>query len=145
MANTKILIEKHRSSAEEAIIRYDPLARDLNIYAVVPEFGGGVMMLAEGNHASGGGKNEYFVHLKDGQEWVYTDYAMAMRAGSKQADVLTKVVSPEFVTAVLTIILVLGYLWYAFHRPAGTNEAAEKVLTAALTTVIGFWFGRQVR
>ncbi|TWF54900.1 hypothetical protein [Neorhizobium alkalisoli] len=142
---SQAILQAQQNLALQAISRYDPQAQQVNIYAIVPEFGGGVMMLAEfTNKSSNGQRHEYFVHVKDGTAWVYSDYAMAMRVGSKQADVIAKIVSADFVTAIVTVMLVGSFIFLALDEARAQTEAT-KMLATALTTVLGFWFGRQTK
>lgn len=134
--------------ALDAIRRYDPKAEDINFYDEVRDFGGGTMMLAEVYYppqkpGDEKGRSEYFVMVRNGRGAVFHDYAMALREGSRPAEFISKVASPDVVTAILTFVLVFAFIAAAFNTIPRGEET--KALGTALTTVLGFWFGRQSR
>ncbi|WP_181171706.1 hypothetical protein, partial [Mesorhizobium sp. B2-6-7] len=108
-------------------------------------FGGGTLVLVDTfrhpENEVGRVAHDYQVLVKNGKGIVYNDYTQALRLGSERADFLSRLVSPDTVLALLTLVLVAAFLafWGVF------KEKTPEVLGVALTTVIGFWFGRQSR
>lgn len=143
--------------AIEAIQRFDPRAVKINTYDEIRDYGGGTLVLAEfynrpdPGKSKGDGPYEYQVLVKDGRGAVYQDWSQTLRQGSRGAEIISKMSSPDVVTAVLTFVLVAAYIALVgilpLHADASQASAiskdASQALGGALTTVLGFWFGRQ--
>lgn len=86
-------------------------------------------------------RSEYCILVRNGGGFVYPDLSMAFREGSRPAEFITKMSSPDVATAILTMFLVSPFIYLAFTGKTATDET--KALGAALTTVLGFWFGRR--
>ncbi|OWV70420.1 hypothetical protein ATY77_16775 [Rhizobium sp. R634] len=92
------------------------------------------------------GPSEYQVLVRKERSIVFNDWQHALRAGSGQGEVISTLASPDVVTAALTFVLVISYIiLVTITTDADPNAEALKALGPALTTVLGFWFGRQSR
>ncbi|KAA3512735.1 hypothetical protein G6L63_10075 [Agrobacterium vitis] len=134
--------------AMEYLKKYDPKVEDVNFFDEIHDFGGGTMVLAEVKYPAVGASkekhaSEYFILVRNGRGFVFQDYAMALREGSKPAEIISKIASPDVVTALLTFFLVGAFVFLTFTETEQTDQT--KALSAALTTVLGFWFGRQTK
>lgn len=145
-------ISKSEERAIAAIRRYDPKVTTIDTYDEIPDFGGGSLVLAEvyyppkAGATDPTGPSEYQVLVRRDRSIVFNDWQHALRAGSRQAEVISTLASPDVVTAALTFVLVISYIvLVTVTTEQDPNAEAIRALGAALTTVLGFWFGRQSR
>ncbi|MES0090714.1 hypothetical protein [Mesorhizobium sp. M0030] len=135
--------------AIEALNRHDKNIDHIEPYDEIENFGNSTLVLAEVFWPPAVGKKdfdgpyEYQVVVRNGRGSVYSDFSQTVREGSKQAEIISRLASPDVVTAILTFILVLAYICLVGLKLA-TPEASQ-ALGTALSTVLGFWFGRQTK
>ena len=120
--------------------RYNPDFQDYNLYDVIPSYGGGTLICAEifQNDDGKRERHEWQVLVRDGKAKVYTDCNETLRQGSEIGDWVTKATAPSTVLAVLTLIIVCAFIAFSLKNPPGAPDS----LGVALSTVLGYWFGR---
>lgn len=135
--------------AIDALNRHDKNIQRIEPYDEIENFGNATLILAEVYWPAPPGKKdldgpyEYQVVIRNGRGSVYSDFSQTVREGSKQAEIISRLASPDVVTAILTFILVFAYIYLVGFKLA-SPEAAQ-ALGTALSTVLGFWFGRQTK
>lgn len=136
--------------AMKAIKRYDPRVVHMDTYDEISEFGGGTLVLAEVYYPAKEGEtklegpHEYMVVIRNGRGFVYNDWSIVLREGAKKTEFISRLAAPDFVTAALTFTLVIAYIILVSGLVTPVDHAVQ-ALGAALTTVLGFWFGRQTK
>ncbi|NKK81729.1 hypothetical protein [Rhizobium leguminosarum] len=137
-------IEKTDLSRDEfvalkALKKYDFNASSYNLYDTIDNFGGGTLVLAEvfsGTGAQQSGPYEYQILVKNGRGVVYSDFSQTVRQGTERTSLFARLVYADTVIAGLTFVLTFAFLIFS------AIGNAPEALGVALTTVIGFWFGR---
>lgn len=139
---------KEEGVAFKALQRYFPSAPKIEIYDDIPEYGDGTLFLAiasPGTDADGKiqGPYEYQVLVRNGKGVVYTDFSQTLRQGAREPHWLSRYVAPDAVLAAISFVVVGAGVaaWYRFGaRPENTTVITA--ISGAMTTVLGYWFGR---
>lgn len=128
--------------ALKALRRYDFNFTGYNLYDTIPNYGRGVLVLAEVFRPNGDITEtvEYQVYVEDGHAMVFTDVSQTLRYGRRNADWVSRLTTPDTVIAILTAVLLVGYLTHSFAM-----DEVPEILSTAMTTIIGFWFGRHFK
>lgn len=150
------MTEKPKFSAIEQVA-FDGLRRfDANIktedqvrfYDIIENYGGGSLALAEfvdTNDPNDGHTHEFQVLVHGKKAYVFNDWHAAVREGGRRPSIIAQLSAIETFTAILTMALLISYLVYAWDHFETERTSAAKILGAAVTIMIGYWFGRQTR
>ena len=132
--------DKDEQLALDALIKYDPDAKNPRVYNVIPRFLGGTLCLVEhGDENEDGDREEWCVLVKHGRATVYYDYEQVLLGVVESRSFISEIFSTNVILAVLSALVVVAVIaMYAMHN------TVEEPLRGALTAVLGFWFGRSV-
>jgi hypothetical protein len=132
---------KHEEQvALDALVKYNPVAKNPHIFNVIPNFLGGTLYLFElGEETADGREEEWCVIVKNGHPKVYYDYEQVLRGVVESRSLISEIFSPNVILAVISAIILLGSI--AIYAMKGT---VEEPFRGALTAVLGFWFGKSL-
>jgi hypothetical protein len=145
-----VSISKVERIAKKAVMQFDsnigPIS-DLNAYKSIPGYGGGTLVLIEftdPGDPTGNTVHEFQVVVRGAVGEVFTDFhTVYSEAVKNQKNMLLQLTGPDVFAPFLTLVLVVSFLVFAWdHQELGEMTVA-KTLSAAITSVIAFWFGRQ--
>lgn len=137
--------------AFDALRRFDANIKtddQVRFYDVIENYGGGTLALAEftdTNDPEDNHTHEFQVLVQGQKAYVFNDWHAAAREGGRRPNFISQLSSTDTFTAVLTMVLVFSFLLFTWDHIENEKASAGKILGAALTTMIGFWFGRQTR
>lgn len=146
-AETSKNLSEAEQAARAALMRYDRNIKEIAFYDEIVDYGGNsTLVLAEvywpiaGKPNGRDGPYEYQVVIRRGRAQVFDNFSQTFREGAEQGR-LEMLTSNNFVTAVLTFVMVIAYIAIAGFTKVPTEFS--QVLASSLTLVLGFWFGRQ--
>lgn len=126
--------------AIKALQAYNGEAQGPNVYNRLKGYAGGTLYLIEFSYSDG--SNEHWSVLVRGDETqVFYDHEMALRESVMWARSTTFLTLGGLVTAVISVAIVVVFLWFAVK---GDNSKEPQSLAYALSSVLGFWFGKSV-
>jgi hypothetical protein len=126
--------------ALDALIKYNPDAKNPRVFNVIPHFLGGTLVLVEHGEADEeGNREEWCVLVKHGRATVYYDYEQVLLGVVESRSLISELFSSNVVLAAITALIVGAVI--AIYLIRGT---VEEPLRGALTVVLGFWFGKAV-
>jgi len=121
----------------------------VHFYEIIDDYGGGTLLLAEFTDTLDPDDNNLYhfqVIVRGSKADVHTGWTTAYREGQQQRrSLVEQLTSVDVFTPILTLVLVFSFLYFAWDHLTAAELAAEKTLGGAITTVIGYWFGRQSR
>jgi hypothetical protein len=131
--------------AKKALANYNPEAKNLNVFDVILNFMGSTLVLIEFNHLKEGdrtyGNSEEWAVLVDGINCtVYPDpHELFRRVPDYKPNWLQQISSSQFILFLLTTIIVVACIAAFF-----LYGKVDQPLSAALSSVLGFWLGRSL-
>jgi hypothetical protein len=127
--------------AREEVKRYNRHAGNPRVIKTIPNYANGTLCLVEFDDLSG--KEEiWYVVVRGNRAIVFYDAEHALNEGARQRW-FVDFAAPGVVVAALTFIVVAACI-AAFFNSAAPHTVAEP-FNAALTVVLGFWFGKFAR
>jgi hypothetical protein len=129
--------EQGEETALKALLKYNPDAINPRVFNTIPNFLGGTLYLLEHGKDR---EEEWLVLIKPGRApSVYYDYEQLLFSVPDYRSPFSQIVSPDSVLALLSALIVAAAIViYATH---GT---VEEPFSAALSAVLGFWFGKSL-
>jgi len=138
-------------TAYRALRRFDANIKSedqIRFYDIIEHYGQGTLVLAEfrdTNDPQDPFTHEFQVLVVNGRSYVFNDWHAAIREGGRRASLISQLTAAEAFTAILTILLLGAFVAFAWQHIETQRTTAAQILGAAVTTIIGFWFGRQTR
>ncbi len=127
--------------AIKALYAYNKQASDPRIYNRIKDYAGGTLYLVEFVTPPSQEQEYWSVLIRDGETQVFYDHEMALREAVMWTRRVTSINFSTIVISVISIIIV-GAVVYFLWRDGKTESI--KPLDYALTSVLGFWFGKSV-
>jgi hypothetical protein len=139
-SSAAVHFEKDEQVALNALLKYNPDAKNPQVFNVIPRFLGGTLCLVEhGEEDQYGDGEEWCVLVKNGRGTVYYDYEQVLQEVVGSRSLIAEVFSSNVILAVLSVVIVLAAIViYA------TQRTVEEPFRGALTAVLGFWFGKSL-
>jgi hypothetical protein len=130
---------KELSSEEKiavaALKKYNPAAKNVNVWSTIPRCLGGSLVLIEFDDPD---ENEWCVLVRRGRAVVYQDWEDVLKLIPDYRPSFVEQISyPQVVIAILTFVILTAAV-IAFWQSGEVKEPFR----AALASVIGFWLGR---
>jgi hypothetical protein len=127
----------------DALVAYNNEAKTPRVYNHINKYAGGTLYLVEFTNPSGG--QDYWAVLRRGEETqVFYDYEMALREAVMWGRIThtSGINIGSIVTSIISLAIVFTFLYYA--RGGDGVGAPPPALSYALSSVLGFWFGKSV-
>jgi hypothetical protein len=127
---------------KEALEKYNPEAKDINVIEVISIFTGRALVLVEFKYNKDDDAEEWGVLVGSENCTVFPDRSVLLRlAAEYKPNWLQQISSSQSILFLLTVIIVAASIVAFFMSPA--HEVGQP-LNAALSSVLGFWLGRAV-
>lgn len=134
--------------AVRTVSREDSDATNVRASSIVRGFAGGDLVVVlvdyppdEDDEDGEGSDNDYYVHIRESVPYVY-EYVedLARGAAAYKPPILPLLLRSGGVPGIIAILITLTICWLAV-RQDGPPQIPE-VLSAALTAILGFYFGQ---
>lgn len=119
----------------------------VHFYEIIEDYGGGTLLLAEfkdTNDPEDENLYHFQVIVRGSKGRVHTGWSGAYREGQRyRRNLVEQLTNADVFVPLLTLVLLVSFLFFAWDKKSDPAFDAAETLSAAITSVIAFWFGRQ--
>jgi hypothetical protein len=130
-------LDEEEKAALNALLKYNPDAKDPHVFNTIPRFLGGTLYLIEFGEERDNRREEWCVLVKNGRATVYYDYEYVLQSVAESRTLIDELFSSNVILAVISALILAG-AFIAFYLKGSVDEPFR----GAITAVLGFWFGK---